>query len=62
MPIKMIKGSVPFVLRAVGGEVTDDGVYEPFHQLVGPCYTHEIMYGEALNNVSAEQLGWYNLE
>jgi hypothetical protein len=57
-----INASVPFVLRAVGGEVGEDGVYELFHQLVGPCFVEGIMYGEALDNVSVEQLRWHKLE
>jgi hypothetical protein len=46
--------SVPYVLRTVGGESTD-GFYRVIHQLVGPCYVHGIMDGEALDGFPKQE-------
>jgi hypothetical protein len=47
----LLAGCVPFVLRRSRVVIMEQNTTPIIHRLVGPCYVHGIMYGEAIKTV-----------
>lgn len=57
-----LAGCVPFILRATSDVVVERETSHTLHQLVGPCYVHGIMYGEAIEKVPYLELETFYIQ
>jgi hypothetical protein len=57
-----LAGCVPFILRAISDVMVERETSHTLYQLVGPCYVHGVMYGEAIKKVPYLELETFYIQ